>query len=295
MYVVYPCCVAVNKEGMPTPKARALGSALREAREARALTLRDLGEQLGRDPGLLSRWETGKRIPKPTDVAQLLTNLGVNGEHYDEIIELTHGTDEPLWIATTLPEQRQQMAALLVFERSATTITQVAPLLIPGYLQTNDYARTIMSAGGVRPDEVETRVAVRIGRRDVITRKDPANLVALIGEAALRHVVGSHAVMVEQLRYLTEVAALDNVQLLVVPFESGWQPALEGMFMLLESKEETSPVVHLENRRSGLFLHEDEDVGSYRRAVDTVREVAMTPEESTGLIAEVANQMETKQ
>ncbi|MGJ7907098.1 helix-turn-helix domain-containing protein [Actinopolyspora sp. H202] len=273
-----------------TPKARALGSALREARNERGFTLRRLASELGKDAGQLSRWENGERAPQPTDVARLLTHLGVSGERYDEIIAITDGTSAPQWLAVNLPEQRQQLAALLECERTATTITEVSPLLIPGLLQTSAYARAIMSAGGVPADEIETRVAVRIGRRDAIVRRDPARFVTMIGEAALRQVIGSAAVMAEQLEYLTDMAGMSNVELQVVPFSSGWHPALEGLFLLIDSED--SPVVHLENRRSGIFLHEHEDVRTYRQAVDTVRQVAMTPEESSKLLAQLRTELE---
>ncbi|MDR7301000.1 helix-turn-helix domain-containing protein [Haloactinomyces albus] len=273
-----------------TPKARALGSALREAREEQGLGLRQLASELGKNAGQLSRWENGERAPRPTDVAQILTHLGVNGERYEEIIAICSGTDEPRWLAVTLPEQRQQLGALLEFERAATTITEVSPLLIPGLLQTSDYARAIMSAGGVPANDVETRIAVRLGRRDVILRRDPAQLVALVGEAALRQVIGAPEVMVEQLEYLGEMAELTNVDLRVLPFSSGWHPALEGLFLLIESEQ--TPVVQLESRRSGLFLHEPEDVQTYREAADTVRQAAMSPEDSSAFIAEIAKDME---
>jgi transcriptional regulator with XRE-family HTH domain len=282
------CCMASNTR---TPKARALGTALRDARNARGLSLRALAGQLGKDPSILSRWETGERAPQPTDVAQILTILGVNGERYDEIIELTRGTDEPRWLAVSLPEQRQQLAALLEFEQAASAIIEASPLLIPGLLQTSSYVRAIMSGGSVPADEIETRVAVRVGRRDVLTRRDPVRFVALIGQAALKQMIGNVEVMTEQLRHLLAMAELPNVDLRVVPFSSGWHPALEGPFVVIESEQE--PVVHLENRRSGMFLHEDEDVDTYRQAADAVLQAAMSPEDSAGLIAEEVDRMET--
>jgi transcriptional regulator with XRE-family HTH domain len=275
-----------------TPKARALGAALREARDEQGLSQRKLAAGIGRDPGLVSRWETGDRAPRPTDVAQILTVLGVTGDRYDEIIAMASGTDEPRWLAVSLPAQRQQLAALLECERTASKITHVAPLLIPGVLQTSDYVRTIMTLSGVPADEIETRVIVRIGRRDVITRHAPADLLVYVGEAALRQAVGGPAVMAAQLRYLGELAEMPNVVVRAVPFTEDWHPGLEGMFMLIDS-EDASPVVHLENRKSGLFLHEDEDVATYRQAVDSVTRVAMSREDSEGLIAKIANEMET--
>src|SRR5437868_10730403 len=85
-----------------TPKARALGRALRQAREDKGLTLRELGATLNRDHGVISRWETGERTPRPDHVAQFLTVLGINGERYDDIIALSYTPDEPSWLATTL-------------------------------------------------------------------------------------------------------------------------------------------------------------------------------------------------
>src|SRR5205807_2062845 len=108
------------------------------------------------------------RTPKPEHVAQLLTALGLIGGRYDDIMSMAYDTDAPLWVATTLPAQRQQLAAFVDAEQSAVEITEVSPLLIPGLLQTNDYIRAIMSGGGISADETVTRVAIRIGRRDVI-------------------------------------------------------------------------------------------------------------------------------
>jgi transcriptional regulator with XRE-family HTH domain len=278
-----------------TPKARALGKALRAAREERGLSLRKLAAELGRDPGALSRWENGERSPKPTDVAQILTLLGINGDRYEEIIDMTRDTDASHWLAVSLPEQRQQLAALLEFERTATTITHAAPLLIPGLLQSTAYVRSIMTAGGVPQEEVETRIAVRIGRREAITRKDrPVRLVAAIGEAALQQVLGGPGVMAEQLEHILQLSELENIDIHVVPFTSGWHPALEGLFVLIES-DQAPPAVHLENRRSGLFLHEPADIEIYRDAAETLVNAALDPAESTKYIARIRKEMEAAQ
>ncbi|MEU6270441.1 helix-turn-helix domain-containing protein [Saccharopolyspora shandongensis] len=275
-----------------TPKARALGNALRAARQEAGLTLRNVAAQLGRDPGALSRWETGERTPKPTDVAQILTILGVNGDRYEEILDMTRDTDASHWLAVTLPEQRQQLSALLEFERTAKTITHAAPLLIPGLLQSTAYVRAIMTAGGVPEDEVETRIAVRVGRRDAITRQDnPVHLHAAIGEAALRQVLGDASVMADQLNHILQLSDMENIDIRVVTFASGWHPALEGLFVLIES-DQAPPAVHLENRRSGLFLHEPADVEIYREAAETVFNEALDPAESRKHIAQIRNEME---
>src|SRR2546430_17275964 len=105
-----------------TPKARALGAALRAEREASKLTTRALAERIGRNQGEISRWENGERAAKPEQVAQILTALGLTGERYDEIMSLAYDTGAPLWVASSLPAQRQQLAAFVDAEQSATEV-----------------------------------------------------------------------------------------------------------------------------------------------------------------------------
>ncbi|MEV0050866.1 DUF5753 domain-containing protein [Saccharopolyspora shandongensis] len=183
------------------------------------------------------------------------------------------------------------MAALLDFERKASHITDVSPLLIPGLLQTGDYARAIMVTGEVPAAEVETRVLVRVGRREVLTRRNPAKLLALVGETAIRQKIGDLQVTLDQLQHLLTVAEWPNVDLHVIPSATGWHPALEGPFFLIDFDDE-QPIVHLENRRAALFFHEEADVAAYRIAVDRVMRLAMDPAESMKFIAGVSRELE---
>jgi hypothetical protein len=189
------------------------------------------------------------------------------------------------------PEQRQQLAALLDSERTATKITQVSPLIIPGLLQTNNYIRAVMSEGCVPVDDLETRMVIRIGRRDALSRPNPVHLVALIGEAALHQMIGGRDIMIEQLQYLLTVVKQSNVDVRLIPFDIGWHPAIEGPFLLIESADEAT-VVHLENRRSGLFLHEEADVQTYQKAAVTVCSMALSPAASAELIHERISRIE---
>ncbi|MEU5853476.1 helix-turn-helix domain-containing protein [Saccharopolyspora shandongensis] len=274
-----------------SPKARALGSALRAAREEQGWGLRQLASQIGCAPGTLSRWETGERMPKRADVKRILTQLDTDPERYDEIIDMTGGGADPRWIAVTLPEHRQQLAALLECERTATEIFQMAPLLIPGPLQTTRYIRAIMTAGGVPADEVETRIAVRIGRRELLTRSTAPRITYIIGEAALRQLVGSADAMVEQLGHILEMSKLDNVDIRVMPFDRSWHPGLDGSFLLIDS-DEVSSVVFLETRSSGIFLHNKDDIDNYRVAADTVLNLALNGASSRKLISQICKELE---
>jgi hypothetical protein len=98
--------------------------------------------------------------------------------------------------------------------------------------------------------------------------------------------------MAEQLRHLQHMAERSHIEVRVVPLEIGWHPGLEGQFTLIES-EDVDTVVHVENRRSSLFLHEAEDVQTYRDAVDTIKEVALGAPESAMFLAAMIDRMET--
>jgi transcriptional regulator with XRE-family HTH domain len=270
----------------PTPKARALGVALRKARESRGMGVRELAAKIGsQDPGALSRYEKGDRTPKAERVSQILATLGVNGLEYESIMSLTRDTEGPLWVAVSLPEQQHQIAALLEFEANATRITSVAPLLIPGLLQTRGYAEAMMKADDdVPPNEIRTRVTVRLGRQTVLNPPNAIPLDAMIVEGVLDQLIGTPAVMVEQLRWLLKISERDNVSIRVVSKMSGWHPGLDGLCDVIES--DPIPVVQLETRKSSLFLHQEQDVDRYRRAVEQVSEKAMSPADSAELIAE---------
>ncbi len=125
---------------------------------------------------------------------------------------------------------------------------------------------------------------MRIGRKDVLTRPEPVPLAAFVGEGALRQLIGTREVMAEQLRHLRDAMEWPNVDLRVIPFDSGWHPALEGPCLVIDSKE-SAPVVHLELRDSVLFLHEEDDVNRYRRAIEKVDGVALNLRDSAEVIA----------
>jgi len=269
-----------------TPKARALGTALRGAREQHELTTRDLAERIGRNHGEISRWETGDRTPKPEHVAQVLTALGIIGKPYDEIMSLAYDTTASTWVATTLPAQQQQLAAFIEMEQGAAALVDVVPSLIPGLLQTRDYAHAIMSSDdNLSSDEIVTRVSIRMGRRDAITRVNPVPYTAFIGAPVIHQIIGDRHVMVEQLRHLKEMARRSNISIRLMPFDKGWHPGLEAPFALIRPQD-SLPIVHLELRRSSTFLHEEDVVRAYIQALNKINRVALTPEASAQLITD---------
>jgi transcriptional regulator with XRE-family HTH domain len=280
-----------------TSSAIFLGEKLRTAREGRKISLRKLAELMGRKPsdsGLISRWESGDRVPKADDVAKIVEALGIDADEAAELTALANGTSSSPWLAITLPERRQQINAVLAAERTATTVTHIAPLLIPGVLQTAEIIRAIMIDGEVPADEIDERVNTRIGRRHLITRKNPAQLDVLLGEAAVTQIIGGRPVMADQLRWLLEMMDYPNVDIRVLPRDAGWTPALTGAYVLIDSDEAPS-IVSLETHGGGLLLHSREDVATHRQAAEAVRKKAMNSTDTVALITKVLTELENTQ
>lgn len=286
-------------DNRPTTKGIRLGRTLREARESTGVTLTAFAEQVGIDKGQLSKIENGKtrRPPTEQEVARILGALGINGDEYDRIMAMARGADADQWTATTLSDRELMNSAVIDAEAAAAEITAGALILIPGLAQKLSYARAIMSSGTVPRAEISTRVAVRVGRSNVIDpdrTAQPARYIAIIDEAALHRQVGGPDVMIEQLKYLQQMATWDNTDIRVVPFTAGWYPGASGAFELIEPRDPSDlPLVYLENRSSGQLLHADEDVAEYREAVAAGLRAAMKPAESLELIAAVINEMRT--
>ncbi|MGW3469789.1 helix-turn-helix domain-containing protein [Saccharopolyspora sp. NPDC000995] len=271
-----------------TPRARQLGAELRTARKAVGMSTQALGKKLGRSHTHISRWENGKLTPSEADAGAVLGILGVTGKERERLLQLARDAGDPNWVA---PGVDRQLAALTEYERTARTVTDVQPLLIPGLLQTADYARSIMVGAGTTRGEADRRVTFRLGRRDVLTRRNPVELVAIIGEHALRYPPCDRDVMVEQLRHLVKWGELDNVNIHAIPIDQGYSPTLEGPFVLIEF-DRAKAVVHLEHYRSSTTITDATDVKDYQTATDSVRKAALSADLTASLIAEIADEME---
>jgi transcriptional regulator with XRE-family HTH domain len=272
-----------------TPRSRALGAELRRLRIGvnPRTSLREFAKQVGVSYVALSRWETGKRVPTSEDVATLLGALRVIGEERERLLAMTRQAQDPNWVA---PGVDRQLTALIDFEQTATTIVDVSPLVMPGLLQTADYARVIMDDGVMTTGEVQTAVITRMGRRDILTRDTPVNFLALVGEAALRYPMGGPAVMAAQLRHVRRMAGLPNVTVQAIPTRPGWNPSLSGPFVLYEFPV-AAPIVHFEHHRSSMFLPDKKDIEDMRKAVQAIRSVALGPEDTATLITKIEKEI----
>jgi transcriptional regulator with XRE-family HTH domain len=269
--------------------ARELGAELRALREQRELNTRQMAERIGVSHANISHWETGNRLVPLDRLAAILDALDVGPDDRERLLGLRRQAEGPGQFMAGVPSIGQQLAQLIEYESTASRITDVSPLTVPGLLQTGEYARAVLGEG---PD-TETRVALRMGRREVLTRRrNPVEFIALIDSEVLVRPFAAQDVMLEQLQHLLHMAEYPNVTIQIVPStRPGWHPMMAGPFILIEFPTAT-PIVHLEHYRASAFLWEEHDVAAFVTAPDEIRKRAMTPEESTEAIRQIAQGME---
>jgi hypothetical protein len=140
-------------------------------------------------------------------------------------------------------------------------------------------------------DEVERQIAVRMQRQKRLTGADPLAVWVVLNEAVIRRAVGGRPVMREQLSHLAELSALKNVTVQVMPFAAGAHPAMHGSFAIMQFPEPVDPdVVYLEAQTGALYLERTEDVRRYSLMFNYLRALALGPDASRDLIAELARE-----
>ncbi|HWD04300.1 MAG TPA: helix-turn-helix transcriptional regulator [Amycolatopsis sp.] len=273
-----------------TPRARALGFALRAARDDRRMGLRELARLAHLSAGHLHNWETGFRVPKETEVGVLAGCLRISVEERERLMALARNAREPNWLESVVPGAPAPAATYAECERTATKLFNWQPLLIPGLLQTGDYVRACLgSQRGVTNDDVEVAVLIRMARRDVLSKVE--QFTAMIGEEAFRANIGGAAVMIEQLHHVLEIAKRRNVAIRIVPRGAGFHPGLHGCFVVLDY-ESLPSIVHLEAFRGGAYLYDEADVAAYREVTKQLDELALGEPESIEFIQEVLAELE---
>lgn len=275
-----------------TRRARALATALRELRERSGITSRDLSAQLGLSHSTVSHWETGKRIPTTEDVASVLGAVGVNGDDRGRILNLARHAMDENWLTHGIPGLPEQLAGAVECERDATAITDWSPSIVPGLLQTRAYAQmTISASGRLDAGDVESRVFVKMGRRGVL-ESSSVQYYPLIGEAVLYEPVAATDVMLEQLRYIQQMAQRRNVHLQIVESGIGWHPGLHGPFIYYEFEDTPESVVYFEHYSSGAFVQEPKDVLAYGYVIEDIKAKAADESKSAELLVKRIRELE---
>lgn len=221
----------------PTVRQRRLAAALRRLREQRNLTAEEIAARLDWSQSKISRIETAKIGVRPSDVRLLLELYGVNETHRGEILSLAQAAQEKRWWHDHQADISESFAGFIAFEDEADSLLCFEQQVVPGLLQTQEYARHVIKGWNViatvSPQQIDRLLDVRMRRQEVLTRPEPLRFSALLDESVLMRCVGGPEVMYAQLDNLVRVAQLPNIDLRVIPLSATRDFCLSESFILL--------------------------------------------------------------
>jgi transcriptional regulator with XRE-family HTH domain len=286
--------------GSTVPR-RQLGRHLRELRNRARLTVRAAASALEWSEAKLWRIETGQTSLRSLDVEAMCRAYGAPRDLAQGLMALAKETKARGWWHSYGDVILEGFDLYIGLEDSASQLCWYASKLVPGLLQTEDYARTVIRPGGWSEEEVERRVHVRIARQALLTRVTAAPTVKVaFGEAVLRCPVGGEEVMAGQLERLMEVMNYPNVSIRVVQFEAGLHPGLHcGPFVMMrfptvgDGRETEPPTVYKEGLTGALYLDKPQEIASYDAAFDAIWTAAASEARSMSLLHEAAREFKT--
>jgi transcriptional regulator with XRE-family HTH domain len=256
---------------------------LRALRTERGWTVEQVAEQLLVSPSKVSRLETGQRGASPRDIRDLCDLYGVTADQRQVLADLAaEGKQRAWWQPFDLP-----YSTYVGLEAEAASIRDFALGIIPGLLQTADYARAAVRAA--KPDDpaviVEQLVRARLERKERLLGADTPTFTAILDESVLHRVVGSPAIMRQQLRELLDASVMRNVSLRVVPFAAGAVPSGNNKFIILNfASPAIADVVYVESLTGELILDRESDLKVYNRAYETLADMAASAGDTRAMI-----------
>jgi transcriptional regulator with XRE-family HTH domain len=276
---------------LSTVQQRRLARILRGLREGADLTIDQVAEKLELSPSTISRIETAQVGVRPRDVRALLDIYEVSEGQRDELLELARKSrHHPWWYEYRLVPD----TTVVGFEDDAAYIRQFSALVVPGVLQTSEYASAVIRA--IRHDaaaeEIEQRLELRMHRQELLTRKGAPDLWVVLDEPTVLRPVGGPAVMRGQLQRLIEVSALPNVTLQMLPLSVGPHAGMDGEFTIFSFSDPADPdLVFIENSGGDLYLERPDRTQRYRLIFSHLQAAALNPAESVRALADVQQQL----
>ncbi|RST16591.1 XRE family transcriptional regulator [Streptomyces sp. WAC05374] len=273
----------------PTVRRRRLGQELRRLRELKGMTAEEVAERLLVSQSKISRLENGRRSISQRDVRDLCGVYEVEDHRIvDSLMQMAKDSRQQGWWHAfgDIP-----YSVYIGLETDAASLRVYEPQVVPGLLQTRQYAEALIT--GALPEssaaDIEKRVNVRARRQERVREAEtPLRLWAVIDEAALRRVVGDKQLMIEQLEHLLDQSHLPHVTVQVLPFEMGAHPGITGHYAILEFPDASdSSVVYIEGVTSDLYLEKANDVQRYSVMYEHLRAQALNVEQTRHFIGEV--------
>lgn len=283
----------------PVIQSALLRTELVRLRKERGLTQQQVARALEWSPSKLIRVEGGGSSITKVDLDALLTTYDVTSESHREGLQaLNRGAKEPGWWDTHKNDVSAEYLSYVGFEAGAASIRQFQVAVVPGLLQTAEYAEVVTAVGPVVPKAVGPMVRLRLERQSQLAQRSfPPRQCFVLDEGVIRRHVGikrNRTIMPNQLRSIADRAERDQlVTVQVIPFEAGAHPGIIDEFTLLEFEQASLPdlLVFDANRSAVMISGDDPRVAQYVEYFNELLEEALPADESIKLIRHVADTM----
>jgi transcriptional regulator with XRE-family HTH domain len=284
--------------GSPLVQRRRLRAELRKARQATdpLLTQEQVAREMDWSLSKVIRIEAGSSGISANDLKALLRLYGVTeADHVNELVGLARAARERSWWSEYRNVAPQSLLQLIEYESAAHAIRQFENFLVPGILQTKDYAHAVIQNyydEGSGSDLLGPLVELRTRRERLFEGDNPPSFHFMLDEAVIRRLVGGASVMRRQLRRLLEVAERPNITVEVVPFSAGVHQGMKGPFKVIEFADPLDgDIVFLEGPKADILSDDPKEALSYREVFDKLGKVSLGPKDSLALIARIADGM----
>ncbi|MDQ0789869.1 helix-turn-helix transcriptional regulator [Streptomyces sp. B3I8] len=283
--------------GAPSVLRMILGRQLEELRSRAGLTFEEAGEAIGVSHSTIRRMESAKvaRLRLP-DVEKLLQTYGVTDQQeIDTFLKSAREANKRGWWHTYRDVLPDWFAAYLSLEQAALQIRAYEPQFVPGLLQTEAYARALITAGNphASAEATERRVQLRMRRQELLSRPTVPRVWVVLDETVLRWPVGGTEVMREQIDHLTEVNRLPQVTVQIMPFANGPHPAMRaGAYHVFRFRARELPdIVYLNGMVGAVYLDKRDDVVVYREALDRLGAQAAPARMTESVLREIRKEL----
>lgn len=274
----------------PVVRGRRLAAALRGLRAASDRTIEEVAMHMECSTAKISRIENGLVTVRIQDARDLLDLYGVHGADRENLLDLVRQAKSRGWWHPYLDLMADGFDRVIGFEAEAAVIRILEARLVPGLLQTRDYATALMSSRRDVPiATIERLVRLRMERQTMLRNADPPRIHLILDEAALRRRIGAPALMRGQYARLLDEAGTAAVTVQVLPLTAEPHQAPGYSFTIFEFDDAADPDVVFEERLEGTSFEESvEIVGRYRVAFDHAASCALDPRSSAEFLAEIA-------
>ena len=266
-----------------------LGAQLRRLRETAGVTRDDAGYHIRASGSKISRMELGRVSFKERDVTDLLEFYGVHDlAEREKLVQLTREANATPWYQKFQDVVPDWFHVFVGLEEAAQLIRVYEVQFVPGLLQTEEYARAVILQGapGLDPDEVERRVALRMGRQKLLTRENPPRYWVIMDEAALRRPMGGRDVHVGQIERLIDLVGEPNITIQVMPFRYGGHAAEGGAFTIMRFPETDLPdVVYMEYLTGAHYIDKPEEVERYAAVMERLSVAGTSPDRTREILS----------